>query len=336
MRRRAADHWDPVAPTVTGLVRPVRLDPAGVDGPTKGQAEGPYWERSSHGWHVPSTAPRELVEQRILEASVLLPEHGAVTAWAACRLLGAAYFDGVTADGDVLPVPLAIGPHRSLGASRVAVPTNNVLLTRDRTTAYDVPVAVAARALYDAVRLAPSLVDAVRAIDMMAAADLCSLQMLDEYAEEQPQDARRVRAALALASEHAWSPIEVDLRLACHLRVGLSDLVPNADIFDSDGRQVATVDLLDVPAGAAYEADGDHHGRRRGPDQRRTDILVALGLELARFTGREARRPGLVEARVRATRERSRFEPHADRRWYHRPQPDVLHQRLTSPQPRAS
>ena len=40
-----------------------------------------------------------------------LPAVGAVTGWAACRLHGAAFFDGLAPDGVTpLPVPLAVGP----------------------------------------------------------------------------------------------------------------------------------------------------------------------------------------------------------------------------------
>jgi hypothetical protein len=32
--------WDPIAPPVTDLVRPVRVDPTGLTGPTRAQARG--------------------------------------------------------------------------------------------------------------------------------------------------------------------------------------------------------------------------------------------------------------------------------------------------------
>ena len=64
-------------------------------------------------------AAADLPEQRILEQSMRLPAVGAVTGWAACRLHGAAFFDGLAPDGVTpLPVPLAVGPGGCIRASR--------------------------------------------------------------------------------------------------------------------------------------------------------------------------------------------------------------------------
>jgi hypothetical protein len=48
---------------------------------------------------VPVGVSDDLPEQRILEQSMRLPDGGAVTGWAACRLLGASFFDGLEQDG---------------------------------------------------------------------------------------------------------------------------------------------------------------------------------------------------------------------------------------------
>src|SRR5690242_3155835 len=60
--------WDPIAPPIPDLVLPVRVDPTGRDGPTRAQARGPRWRRSSPGLYVPVGTPDDLVEQRIVEA----------------------------------------------------------------------------------------------------------------------------------------------------------------------------------------------------------------------------------------------------------------------------
>jgi len=51
----------------------------------------------------------EVVEQRILEHAQRLPDQGAVTGWAALRLHGGGFLDGLDS-GDLrrLPVPLAV------------------------------------------------------------------------------------------------------------------------------------------------------------------------------------------------------------------------------------
>lgn len=325
--------WSPVAPPVDGLILPLRMDPLGEIGPTRGQAQGAAWVRTDHGWYVHVTAPRHLVEQHILEQTVRLPRGGAVTGWAACRLHGAAYFDGLAPDGRTwLPVPLAIGPQRSLPTTPRATPHHHVLLPRDRTLRLGIPTVVVERATFDAMRFAASLREAVRCFDMMAAAGLCSLQMVREYAARQPQHRVKVLRALALASEHALSPPEVDVRLVHELDLGLPRALVNPVIHDRDGRQVAMVDLLDVEAGLVMEVDGPHHRHASvaAADNRRTTVLHRLGLEVVRFTGTEARRVRLVADRLSVARSRSRFAPPAGRAWYAVPQADTLHERIVA------
>src|SRR5688500_1784531 len=86
-------------PTRRGLVQPVRVDPTGRAGPTRGQAAGPGWRRTSRGLYVPTTTDANVVEQRILEAASVLPSAGGLTGWAALRWCGAHWFDGMSPDG---------------------------------------------------------------------------------------------------------------------------------------------------------------------------------------------------------------------------------------------
>jgi hypothetical protein len=48
------DFWDPRCVPPVNLVRPVPVDPTGARGPTKAQAAGPRWRRTSKGLHVPA------------------------------------------------------------------------------------------------------------------------------------------------------------------------------------------------------------------------------------------------------------------------------------------
>ena len=66
------------------LVRPVRVDPEGLTGPTRGQARGPGWRRTSQGLHVPAGVD-VTPEQRIVEAAAVLRKDEAVAGWAALR-----------------------------------------------------------------------------------------------------------------------------------------------------------------------------------------------------------------------------------------------------------
>ena len=103
-----SEEWDVVARRVR-VVPPRRLDPSGLNGPTPGQARGPSWRRAAAGLYVPADVNDDRVEQRIVEAASRL-RTGAVTGWAALRLLGGGYFDGLERDGRTrLPVPLTCG-----------------------------------------------------------------------------------------------------------------------------------------------------------------------------------------------------------------------------------
>ena len=57
---------------------------------------------------MPASVSADDPDQRIYEASMLLPEYGGVTGWAALHWAGARYFDGVDPTGKPRPVPLAV------------------------------------------------------------------------------------------------------------------------------------------------------------------------------------------------------------------------------------
>ena len=232
----ASHRWEPVCRPPRGLVVPVPVDPTGVAGPTRGQARGPGWRRSTRGFYVPSTAG-DMPEQRILEQSMRLPAVGAVTGWAACRLHGAAFFDGLAPDGVTrLPVPLAIGPGGTLRA------VDGVLLTFDRLPAHDVvrrqgiPVVDATRAVFDAARLADGVREAVVAIDMAIVGGITSAERVAAYTRGHHDQGitgiGQVREALPLVRERSWSPNESRLRLMGEIDAGLPRLEPNCPVLD--------------------------------------------------------------------------------------------------------
>lgn len=326
---RGRHRWHPVALPPQGLVRPSRIDPLGIEGPTKKQSEGPFWVRTSHGWHVPVTAPRHLPEQRILEQSVRLGPRGAVTAWAACRLWGAAFFDGLARDGSTwLSVPLNVGPQGHLAASRHAHPLHHVLLPGERMTRYGIPTASPERAAYDAIRLAPDRMARVVAADMALAGQITSIPLLAEYAERQPQHRRLVLAALAAASEHSRSPRETELRVIAETEAGMSGLLVNPRLYDLHGNLLGEPDLIDVEAGVVLELEGADHdgGPQRAADHRRAARLEHVGLEVCRVVGHETSQPRAVGARIRQARGRALHLPAGQRQWIVVPRADDLHE----------
>lgn len=322
----ASHKWDPTCPLPAALVRPLPSDPAGRAGPTPGQARGPKWRCTTPGLFVPAGVSDDLPEQRILEQSMRLPTGGAVTAWAACRLWRAAFFDGLMPDGRTRrPVPLAIG-----AAGRIRELPGSTIL-RDRLEPGEIvlilgiPCTVRRRALFDEMRHAPDLREAVVAMDMMAAAEQVSISQMHEYVATRVgwSGVPQARAALGLADERSKSPNETRLRLIWVLDAGLPSPLANRPVWDLDGRLLGIADLLDVEAGVVVEFDGAEHrtARRHTSDVAREDRMRRAGLEYVKVTGLDVRHPRLVADRILSTRARAPWLPAAQRRWTTVPPP---------------
>ena len=239
--------WDVRCPSPAGLVRPVPVDPAGIDGPTAGQAKGPRWRRSSPRLYVPAEVDRSVVEQRILEEAQALPPYGVVTGWAALRLAGGGYFDGrEPTDLHELPVPLLVPVDRKIRSRPGIVVVRRPVDVDDTTTLHGVPCARAERAICDEIRRVGQLRAAVRVIDMAYAAQLTTPDRLREYlaARNGRHGIRLARAAHALADPRSRSPQEVDLRLVWQLDARLPRPRMNWPIADDAGRYLGKPDLL--------------------------------------------------------------------------------------------
>lgn len=331
-------HWHPICEPPRNLVRPVRVDPSGRSGPTKAQAAGPRWRRSSAGFYVPADVLDDVPEQRVLEQSMRLPEGGAVTGWAGCRLSGGNFFDGLGTDARTrLPVPLSIGDLGQLAQ------TPHARIFRDRMDPAEVvlrlgiPCTRPLRALFDAARTAADLRETVVAIDMGAAAELASLQQLGVYATARPgwRGVPQVRAALPLASEDSRSPNETRMRLVWRLDAVLPPPLANQPVFDRCGTLLGVADLFDPVAGVVGEYDGADHrsGMRHAKDVAREDRFRGVGLEYFKVTGPDMRDRRLVANRMLSTRRRALWLAPGERSWTVEPPPGwaeemALHERL--------
>ncbi|MCW2835256.1 MAG: hypothetical protein JWN68_3209 [Nocardioides sp.] len=81
------------------------IDPLGIAGPTRAEARGKRWRKSSFGLYVLGDVD-DTPEQRIVERAALLRGWGGVTGWAGLRWLGGVWFNGLDADGSTkLAVP---------------------------------------------------------------------------------------------------------------------------------------------------------------------------------------------------------------------------------------
>ena len=301
-----------------GLFRPVPIDPAGVHGPTRAEARSKRWRRSSHGLYVLRGHYADEVDQRILEAAGVLPPFGGVTGWAALHWAGAGYFDGAGPGGQIRDVPLAVSNHdvRSQPGIRV---TNERIGPRHLTTLDGLPITRHARSVGFEMRYARSFVEAVKVLDMAAAADLVSVREMWAYATAELSGwtgVDQVRKAVGWADENSWSPMETEMRLVWMSQLRLRPLC-NHPVFDRDGRLVATPDLLDVEAGLFGEYDGDVHldRRERSYDIRREAALRDLGLEGVTMIATDRRNIGAYLQRVREARSRARFLPPSERAW---------------------
>lgn len=308
-------------------MRPVRVDPRGVAGPTKAAAAGPRWRRTSKGYYVPVGVTDELPEQRILEKSMRLPPGGAVTGWAACRLLGAAFFDGLATDGRTrVPVPLWVGDLAQLTKDEHARVVRDRMVPGELTRRSGIPCTRPLRALFDEARAAPDVREAVVAVDMMAAAELSSIQQLVEYVDTMGgvNGVPQVREALELASEDSRSPNETRLRLIWQLDAGLPRPLVNQPVFDRGGRLLGIADLLDPVAGVVGEFDGADHrsAARHSADVDRENRFRDAGLEVFRVTGPDIPRRGVIVARILAARGRARWLPPHARAWTTTPPAD--------------
>lgn len=303
------------------MVLPVRTDPTGASGPTRRQASGPRWRRSSRGYYVPATVERTAV-QRVAEVGVLLPQEAWVTGWAALCWRGARWLDGTDSSGRPRPVDVA-APGRVLRDQDVL----RVCRERVDESAHELvdglAVASSVAAVAFAMRYAADVDIAVVALDMAYRADLVSPVEVTAWVDTHPAHVgiQRARDALLLADENSWSPRETRTRLAWQRCVGTRPLT-NRPLFDPSGRHLGTPDLLDPVTGVCGEYDGDHHLDRvqRRRDLAREQRMLDHGLTPFTLVAGDLG-GGRLQARLRSAMVRAaRLRPE-DRRWTLDPPP---------------
>lgn len=314
------EHFQPPPfPHRPGLVQPVRVDPWGASGPTKGQANGPGWRRSSRGLYVPAHVDREVPEQRIVEAAATLPAYGGVTGWAALRWCGGWWFEGLTAEGrGERPVVLATGPSDVRSQQGTLVSAEG-LDPRDLTEVDGLRLTSLVRAVCFEMRYASSERQAVLALDMAAYHDLVSIAELAAYAALRSSwtGIPRCRKAIPRADENSWSPREVLMRLVWVYDAGRPRPLCNAPVFDNGGRHVGTPDLLDPDAGVVGEYDGALHleASRRHRDLAREEAFRRVGLEYVTMVAADWRDTRGFLGRLHAAYERAALVPRSRRTW---------------------
>jgi hypothetical protein len=298
----------------------VRLDPRGVHGPTRSAARGRRWRRVSTGWYVPADLDDSAVEQRIVEQVVRLPESGGLTAWAALRWRGAAFFDGTDQGGRRrLPIPLVIGGTGNLRPHPAVSLSWEQFAPTEREVVAGVACAVTERALFDETRRRKFLRPAVAAIDMAAAAGLITVAEFAAYVERRPAwtGVGVARGAVDLASDDSRSPQETFLRLVWTIDAGLPAPLCNPPVFSPEGRLLGHPDLFEPAVGLVGEYDGADHlaEDRRSRDRTREERFRDHGLEYVAVVRGELDAGSLVARRLRAAYARAQRLPAHTRRW---------------------
>lgn len=302
--------WDPIAPPVTGLVMPVRI---GGSGPTPKEARGPRWRTTSRGLFVPAEVSDDLVEQRIAEASV---RGGVVTGWAALRLHGANFFDGLSRDGVTrLLVPLAACGER-LGGDAGTVVVADRIPPDDVTLVHGIRCATVERALFDEMRRIGDAREAAVAIGATCAARLTTVHRMRVYTSTRRwyRDVCMCREAVEMAVEDCRSPQEDRFRQIWEYDAGWGRPLINRTVVDLDGRFVAMPDLLDVRRAVIGEYSGAGHREldQHEDDLVRWDDVRRVGLEVVEVVGRDLRSRERVMRRMREAAARA---VHLERRW---------------------
>lgn len=288
---------------------PLRVDPAGVTGPTPGRARGPHFRRTTPGRCVP-VAVTAWPQQRVLEQAQRLPAGGAVGGWASLLMNGAAYFDGVGR-----PVPLVLPPGRTLHPSP-EVQAVRVVRAPEVVVRHGVPCLEPHAALLWELARASDDVAALVAADMALAAgvvDLARLQALD-WADLPRRGRARVARAARLADDRSLSPRETWLRNVWTEVAGLPRPRCNWVVRGPDDQPVASPDLLDPEAGVAADYDGAAHrsAARHRRDERRREAMARLDLEHVVVVGQGPGDEDEVAARLAAAY--ARAERHHDLR----------------------
>lgn len=301
-----------------GLAWPVAVDPSGEAGPTRGQARGPSWRRTSFGLFVPSEVELT-VEQRIVEAAAVLPAYGGVTGWAGLRWVGAGWFAGTRAGGlEARPVTLAVAdrsirPQPGIATSEEQL--NPTLLTVHQGLRVTTPI----RSVFFEMRYAASDTEAVQIADMAAYDDLVSQAELRAFLAINPgwTGVDRARTAADDMEENAWSPTEVTMRRIWEHEAGMRRPLCNRPVFDRNGRHLGTPDLVDPVAGVAGEYNSSLHleGAQRSNDVAKEARMRAAGLEVVEMLTGDLANPFPFMVRLREAYARAARTPASDRLW---------------------
>ncbi len=288
---------------------------------TPGQLRHRAWTHPLHGLVRPTGADPGQPLARIHDAVAVGGPRGVLGGWACAFVSGVTVLDGIDWRGAEQPV-LIFTPDTQL-RPRSGLEPSRMRLRADEVVDLDgLRVTTLARALYDEMLRAGSVREALAVLDagtsrVSRGARTGRDSVRDLVARhKKTRGIVRVRAAVELGSERVASRGESRLRHT-GLEAGAGPFLVNAPVFDTSGRLVGIVDLLDEEAGLVLEYDGADHRqpKRHSDDNSREEDLEDLNLTVVRATSYDATRLVALDRRIRVGRRRGLSRQRRYDRW---------------------
>lgn len=271
-----------------GLVTPRAIDRPG--GPTRDEAYGPFWRRTSRGLFVPAGVAPE-GHQRTFEIGCGLPDDAIVSGRAALNFLGANL---------VRPSPVDVVSLRNFRPAAGVRRHRREPRPGDHQRAHTIWITRPEVALFDAIAWEDDDRVAVAIADMALASGVVDPVRMDLLLTQGRRHHKRVARIMAMTEQRTRSPQETALRLIWCLDLGLPRPRCNWPVRDLDGNFLAEADLLCPELGVVGEYNGAAHAdvRRRARDAARLEAYRRVGLEPFIIVAGDMRCPGLVERRI--------------------------------------
>lgn len=265
---------------------------------TKAQLRGPQFRRLFRGVYIPAGIPvahREYCEG----AALILPRTAAITGRSAATVRGVHLSSA--SDPVEIVVPLDVRVTRRAGIDLRRTEVEPAELAPWASIGITTPERMALDLLLDR-----PLVESVADLDAVARAGLVELPAFRQMlAKRHDNGIVQARQAAELSDPRAESLPESKVRVWLTL-AGLEP-IPQHQVFDSDGRFIARVDLAfpELKVAVEYEGRGHSDPHRLDPDRERLNRLRAAGWTIVFVTAAMLWNPRQVVAEVhKALRER--------------------------------
>lgn len=259
---------------------------------------------------------------RISDAAALLPGDGALGGWSSACVQGVRYLDGCDRFGKALPVRLHETANHRIQRRPGIDPTRCRLYPDEVVEDGGLRLTSLPRALYDEMRLAKDVTEAVTVLDMgvsrFAGGAHTTMEAVRRLVGRHAKTRGIVQAriALTLGTDRSCSPLESRTRVFTNLRLGVQEWRINRPVFHVDGRLLGIPDLLDPSTGLVIESDGGGHrdADRHSDDNIREEDFEDTQLTVVRVTSRDFRSAVALTARISAGFRRARArDPRRDR-----------------------